>query len=290
MLSENLLVRNAILLGILAIGSLATLARPMHAEGLRKVKRPTYQDGHIAPGFTLIETLLVIVLIGILIALTLPHLAGARDVAREISSLSMVRGHGQVMQIYSVDYAGYYPVFLDPDKPTTLRFAGRESIVRDYWLADILWRRALLDQYYDGNLAHASFFPPGATYGEAGGIAFRYTESYLAVPDFWDAATRTGRPQWRAVPAASTAYPAKKGLVTSWARVEPVPGKIATYYSPHDMTQDTAFVDGSAKTVKLADFLPWMRTGEGMYPGRQTTPFGWPVLHTMQGALGRDIQ
>lgn len=238
------------------------------------------------PGFTLIETLLVIALIGILIGLTLPYLAGARDKAREVSALSLIRGHGQILQMYSADYAGFFPVIGHPDRPTTIRVGDREIELK-YWHAEIQWVFALADQYYDGRIGHPSLFPPGY---QGGGSPFRYTESYLAVPDFWAPETRTGRQQWRAVPAALTAYPSAKGLLTSWAGQVPVPGRLATYSFPDEMLQETAFADGSARTIVRRDFLPWMRSGEGHYPGRQTQPLGWPVLHTMHGALGRDIR
>ncbi|MCW5757776.1 MAG: type II secretion system protein [Phycisphaeraceae bacterium] len=238
------------------------------------------------PGFTLIETLLVIALIGILIGLTLPYLAGARDKAREVSGLSLIRGHGQILQMYSADYAGFFPVIGHPDRPTTIRVGGREFDLH-YWHAEFQWVFALAEQYYDGRIGHPSLFPPGY-HGDSS--PFKYTESYLATSDFWAPETRTGRQQWRAVPAALTAYPSAKGLLTSWAGKVPVPGRLYTYSFPDDMLQETAFVDGSARTIVLRDFLPWMRTGEGDYPGRKTQPLGWPVLHTMHGAVGRDIE
>lgn len=236
--------------------------------------------------FTLVETLLVIALIGILIGLALPYLAGARDKAREVSALALIRGHGQILQTYSADYAGFFPVIGHPDKSTTIRVGDRE-IELTYWHAEFKWIYALADQYYDGRIGHPSLFPPGH---EDGGSPFKYTESYLAVPDFWATETRTGRQQWRAVPAALTAYPSAKGVLTSWAARVPVQGKPATYSHPDDMLQETAFADGSARTIVRRDFLPWMQTGEGDYPGRETTPLGWPVLHTMKGAQGRDVR
>lgn len=289
MLSKNLLARNTVLLGMLAVAGILSFVQQMLVRKQPTTKRTEVRCAS-ASGFTLLELLLVIALIAILIGIILPHLAGARDVARSVNALSMVRGHGQVMQVYSVDYAGYYPVVLHRDEPTTLRAGGREFVAGSYWHADFMWRYALVDQYYDGMIAHGSFFPPGATFGGDSGTAFRYTESFLAIADFWDTTTRTDRSQWRAVPAANTAYPSKKGLVTSWANQQPVPGQVGSYWTPQNMTQDTAFADGSAKSVKTSDFLPWMQTGEGDYPGRVTTPFGWPVLHTLHGAQGRDVK
>lgn len=284
--AENLLVRNGVLLGMLGVAGMLAIMRTRAVPVEPRPIRGASVNGVAAVGFTLIETLLVIALIGILIGLALPYLAGARDKAREVGALALIRGHGQILQTYTADYAGFFPVVGHPDRPTTIRAGGRE-VELTYWHADFQWVYALADQYYDGRIGHPSFFPPG--YKE-GGSPFKYTESYLAAPDFWAPESRTGRDQWRAVPAALTAYPSAKGVLTSWAARVPVPGKPATYSSPDEMPQETAFADGSARTIVRRDFLPWMQTGEGHYPGRETTPLGWPVLHTLNGAQGRDIQ
>ncbi len=284
--AENLLVRNGVLLGMLGVAGVLAIMRTRAGRAEPRSVRGASVHGVAAPGFTLVETLLVIALIGILIGLVLPYLAGARDKAQEVGALALIRGHGQILQTYSADYAGYFPVIGHPDRPTTIQAGGREIEVQ-YWHADFHWIYALADQYYNGRIGHPSLFPPGY---EDGGSPFKYTESYLAVPDFWATETRTGRQQWRAVPAALTAYPSAKGLLTSWAARVPVPGKPATYSSPDDMPQETAFADGSARTIVRREFQPWVLTGEGDYPGRETTPLGWPVLHTLNGTQGRDVK
>jgi len=284
-IAENLLVRNGVLMGVMALAGISWLVRTRGIR-VRPIRKGTSQMPRgAAAGFTLVETLLVIMLIAILIGLALPFLGGARDKAHEVGALALIRGHGQIMQTYSVDYAGYFPVVGHPDRPTTVEVGGRE-IELTYWHADFQWVYALANGYYDGRLGHPSLYPPGY---EDGGSPFMYTESFLAAPQFWSPQTRTGRTQWRPVPAALASYPSAKGLLTSWASRVPVQGQAASYRFPDDMPQETAFVDGSAKTIKRGDFLPWMQTGEGDYSGHRTTPFGWPVLHTLQGAQGRDV-
>lgn len=60
-------------------------------------------------GFTLIEMLVVIAIIGVLIAILLPALGAARRSASATKCLSHHRSLAQAVQMYTVDFEGYFP-------------------------------------------------------------------------------------------------------------------------------------------------------------------------------------
>lgn len=281
--SYNLFTRNGVLLGLLAIGTALQFwgtehrVRTLGSRLLASHHRPARS------GFTLLETLLGIALIALLISLMAPHLAGVRDRARGISSLGQLRSHGQVLQLYSSNYRGYYPIYTTPDGPTKIKGADRE-FVAEYFFERFLWDFALADEYYDGSIGHPSFFPPGYKYA---GSPYVFTVSYMAVPDFWNQSTRTGPEQWRGVPADRTLWPSAKGILVSHAAAYV---DYALLDFQPDTPQETAFADGSARTIRHGDFVRPIGTGEGRWPGRTTVPFGLPVIHTLDGALGRDVR
>src|SRR5262245_23348277 len=66
---------------------------------LRRVRKPA-----VAEAFTLIELLVTLVIVGILAALLLPALAGAKRSARSVRSMSNVRQLGLGMSLYAQDH------------------------------------------------------------------------------------------------------------------------------------------------------------------------------------------
>lgn len=68
-------------------------------------------------GFTLVELLVVIVIIGILVAISLPGLIGAQDKAREAAVKANMRTVQLSVEQYAVDAGGSYPLNVNDFKP-----------------------------------------------------------------------------------------------------------------------------------------------------------------------------
>jgi general secretion pathway protein G len=58
-------------------------------------------------GFTLIELLIVVTIIGIIAALAFPNLKNAMDRAKQKATMTNMRGIGNALELYSVDYNTY---------------------------------------------------------------------------------------------------------------------------------------------------------------------------------------
>ena len=76
--------------------------------------------------FTLIELLVVIAIIAILAALLLPALAAAREKARRTACMNNLNQFGKSFEMYTSDYAGYFPGSLD-------WFYGKRATDSEVW-------------------------------------------------------------------------------------------------------------------------------------------------------------
>lgn len=269
------LIRNSVLMCLWVIGGLASRATGRSVQRVRPVNRHSMSER----GYSLIEMLVTISLVGILIALLAPSLSGFRTKAADIGSLATIRSHSAVFTSYAVDNRDYFPSLVDPRATSaTYTVGGRPYIISGYFGQVHVWHFGLSSTYYDHVIAGPLFQRPG---NDANTLMsdFRYSASFMADPAYWKPETRIGPSQWRAQRAAVVRFPSAKALLAD--------DRVMLRGS--NASAAIALTDGSARQLRLSDMTTPMRSGEGDFPGTFNL-IGSPGIHTLEGVFGRDIK
>lgn len=238
------------------------------------------------PGFTIIECLVAVGILGVLFALSVVGLRGIRDSARHTASLSNVRQCAAAFSLYSADNADFFPFFTDGcGRNGELIIGGYMIIGVRYFDAHKTWHVVLADAYLNGKLFADVFQTPRARGPRAVEDAdYLYGCAFIARPGFWNPRTRTGPTQFGPTTMASVTFPASKTLLSE------NPARLA---SPDTRVVAAALVDGSAWMAPRRRWLMGYPRGDGPpYINDGAVHFTdqpWS-LHTLDGVYGRDFE
>ena len=302
---EAAIVRNLVLLGVIGIclcygygsqrrSSNSDTPIPSQAYGPAvEAGLPLHADRR---GFTLLETILVIAIIGLLIALLLAPLSTVRESARQLSTSAKLRDNARAITGYSAGYSDAFPATHEPRADEAYFYwNGRATPVRGYFWQQTLWHWPLIGE--QGAVAGAgpmTMFSPQLDSDLSSSPEFDYafalTPTVFAAPDYWRPETRRGdRSQWKVQTFALVRSPSAKSMLVD---VHGWPGP----RSP--LRRGVAFMDGSVEVVTLGEGRAPCPGGEGG-PSSPSASIGYDLkhiqhfhsrryLHTLGGVQGRD--
>ncbi len=215
--------------------------------------RPASQA--LGRGFTLLELLAVIAVLGILLAVLLPALASVFAASRETVSLSNVRQLHTAVDAYTIGRDGEYPAFEDGEYyPTT--GLGNAMFAFPYWQVATHWTGAVFGTLEYSAETEAVFVSPGSPRSDGPGIAFpssyHYSTSFAGLPSLWSGSAAADMSLRRPSRTEQVRWPEAKVLLWDFE----VPWNDARSVTPEgDLTVESpmAFADGSARTERPID-------------------------------------
>ncbi|MDQ7013123.1 MAG: type II secretion system protein [Planctomycetota bacterium] len=276
--------RNSFLIGLLLISMSAGRKRPVPNARCPQSTSPT-----VRTGFTILETIVVIAIVGLLVSLLMPTLGQARQSAERLRSRASLGQHARVVSMYLGDWDDEYPIYADHRAMVhIIRSEHQVLTYRRYFDVVTGWNVALADLYYDGRSRGDDFQRPG-TIAQFGPITpYKYSSAFLAQPEFWNPSTRTGPDQWSGVRDAQVRWPSAKVVFLDSLMWDQTARPADPNYASERNT-DISLIDGSARRVRRSEFTWPYVGGEGSWRG-SSTDWGRPGLHTLDGVAGHDIK
>jgi len=172
---------------------------------------------HIRRGFTIIELLVTIAIIGVILAILLPALGGSVQLTRRTVSLSNLRTIGQFVQ--------HYVEANDEAYPWAMRGTNTCGVPIQFspiWQMSMQWPITMHDIVKPEELREIQL-SPGVRRDGTGNIdtcgappSYTYSMSFLADPRLWGGDSVADESMLRAVTMSKVAYPTNKVLMWDW--------------------------------------------------------------------------
>lgn len=237
--------------------------------------------------FTVLELVVVIGIVMMLIGLSLPPLARAREASRALRSAANLRGIGQAMSLYAGRHDGAMPVgeagVLYPvsvDRGVSMSWTNHFAF-GSVW--PVLMRDVAPWEEFHRTWISPGGPVPGPSTAAIGAFSYRYSHSFLARPRLWRPGAGGEAGLLRGARDDEVAFPSKK--VQAWDAV--MPYLLRPVREPGGMLSNPApmlFADGHADlrrpqdaTVPVANVL-----NPDVVEGAQ------PLHNTPLGVLGYD--
>lgn len=250
------------------------------------------------PGFSIPELLIVIGVVGVLLAISIPSLGGARSTAYELKSLSNIRQIGLATVQYADAWKGTPPVIFQPkvgfigiDQPQEVE--TQWGVAWGYWFMSTSLYQLAFDEPLPGEVTLAPRNPEAES--DTRGVFqpdYLLAESLYATPEYFDRFTQTAPEQWVPQRLERIRFPASKAIAHQVARYDiDTPSGLAMTCCFGDLPPSSVlWGDLSAVNINQGSLLPgepnFYHHGSG--PGGSLLGDGAPIDATKHGVLGRD--
>lgn len=208
----------------------------------------------VTRGFTLIEVLVTIGVIGVLLAILIPVLAGGRSTAQRTASLANLRSIGQLVHAYTEQYDETYPWATGG-----INGCGIKMQFLPVWQMTRLWPVAMHEVIPPRQLVPIILAPGARREGpeQACGQppSYEYSASFLARPEAWDGRTTAGDALLRGVSTGMVVHPASKALMWDW-ELPYLPRRPRVAGPDLDEPTPMLFVDGHAQARTPSEATP----------------------------------
>lgn len=174
---------------------------------------------HPYGAFTLVELLVVLAVIVVLVALSLPALRGSYERAQAISLVANQRESLLLINAYAYDNAGYFPSWGEERTMSAPLVWRRQTLSLGWWQQAEYWGMYLQTRGYDGWItlgpnAYATAFDAADCVGCGQGRSIHLlTTGAFATPEFFVPGGEDEREAHLVQRIADVSFPAQKGLL-----------------------------------------------------------------------------